>query len=37
METKIIDQSGNVFEYNPENGLISRNNTILSGVDYEPV
>lgn len=37
METKIIDQSGNVFEYNPENGLISRNNTILSGVDYEPI
>lgn len=37
METRIIDQLGNVFEYNPENGLISRNNIILSGVDYEPV
>lgn len=34
---KIIDTSGNIYEYNQENGLISRNNVILSGADYEPV
>lgn len=33
----IYDMNGNVFEYNPENGLISRNNIIVSGADYEPV
>lgn len=35
--TTIIDTSGNVYEYNKENGLISKNNKILSGSDYEPV
>lgn len=34
---KITDTSGNIYEYNQENGLISRNNVILSGADYEPV
>lgn len=37
MNTKIIDTSGNIYEYNQENGLISRNDVILSGADYEPV
>ena len=37
MNTKITDTSGNIYEYNQENGLISRNNVILSGADYEPV
>mgnify|MGYP004448136891 CR=1 FL=1 len=31
------DELGNLYEYNPENGLISRNDTIISGSDYEPV
>lgn len=37
MNTTITDTSGNIYEYNQENGLISRNNVILSGADYEPV
>jgi hypothetical protein len=37
MNTKITDTSGNIYEYNQENGLISRNDVILSGADYEPV
>lgn len=37
MNTKIIDTSGNIYEYNQENGLISRNDVILPGADYEPV
>ena len=31
------NKTGDYFEYNPENGLISKNNTIVSGSDYEPV
>lgn len=34
---RIIDTSGNIYEYNQDNGLISRNNIILSGAEYEPV
>lgn len=34
---RIIDLSGNVYEFNQENGLISKNDVILSGQDYEPV
>lgn len=34
---KIIDLNGNVYEYNPENGLISINDVIVSGAMYEPV
>ena len=33
----IVDNLGNVFEFNQENGLISKNNVIVSGADYEPV
>ena len=33
----ITDMSGNLYEFNPDNGLISRNNVILSGAEYEPV
>lgn len=34
---RIIDTSGNIYEYNQDNGLISRNDVILSGAEYEPV
>ena len=34
---RIIDISGNIYEYNQDNGLISRNDIILSGAEYEPV
>ena len=34
---RIIDTSGNIYEYNQDNGLISRNDIILSGAEYEPV
>ena len=34
---RIIDTSGNIYEYNEENGVISRNDIILSGAEYEPV
>lgn len=34
---RIIDSSGNVYEFNQETGLISKNNVILSGLEYEPV
>ena len=34
---RIIDTSGNIYEYNQDNGLISRNDIILSGSEYEPV
>lgn len=34
---RIIDTSGNIYEYNKDNGLISRNDIILSGAEYEPV
>ena len=37
MNNTITDLNGNVYEYNPENGLISRNDVILSGAMYEPV
>lgn len=33
----IYDEKGNVFEYNPVNGLIAKNNVIVSGADYEPL
>ena len=33
----ITDYQGNSYEYNPANGLISKNGVIVSGVDYEPV
>ena len=36
MTTNIIDPSGNIYEFNQETGLISRNSVILSGEDYEP-
>lgn len=35
--TRIIDSSGNVYEFNQETGLISKNDIILSGLEYEPV
>lgn len=35
--SRIIDSSGNVYEFNQETGLISKNNVILSGLEYEPV
>lgn len=34
---RIIDNLGNVYEYNPDNGLISKNDIIVSGADHEPV
>ena len=34
---RIIDTFGNIYEYNQDNGLISRNDIILSGAEYEPV
>ena len=34
---RIIDTSGNIYEYNQDNGLIFRNDIILSGAEYEPV
>ena len=34
---RISDTSGNIYEYNQDNGLISRNDIILSGAEYEPV
>ena len=34
---RIIDTSGNIYEYNQDNGLISRNDIILSAAQYEPV
>ena len=34
---RLIDTSGNIYEYNQDNGLISRNDIILSGAEYEPV
>jgi aconitase B len=37
MITTITDTLGNVYEYNSDNGLISRNDIVLSGSDYEPV
>lgn len=33
----ITDLRGNRYEYSPETGLISKNDTILSGSEYEPV
>lgn len=36
MITTITDSSGNVYGFNQETGLISKNSTILSGEDYEP-
>lgn len=36
MINTITDLSGNIFEFNSETGLISRNSVILSGEDYEP-
>lgn len=36
MITTITDFSGNVYGFNQETGLISKNSTIVSGEDYEP-
>lgn len=36
MITTISDQSGNVYGFNPETGLIYKNSVIVSGEDYEP-
>lgn len=37
MKTEFYDPNGNVFEYDSETGLISRNNVIVSGEEFEPV
>lgn len=36
MITTITDNSGNVYGFNQETGLISKNSVIVSGEDYEP-
>lgn len=34
---KIAEKGGSIFEYSEENGLISKDGTVVSGSEYEPV
>lgn len=34
---KITEAGGSIFEYTEENGLISKDGTVVSGKEYEPV
>ena len=36
MTSTITDFSGNIYEFNQDTGLISKNSVIVSGEDYEP-
>lgn len=35
--TNITDFTGNIYGYNEENGLLSKNDRILSSTEYEPL